>query len=356
MGGLPVSADGSVFIPPTGSSNTQLLQSFRQLVATLNRRAQEATSTDQSIEEQLAALQALIDSAADQISTILSALEDIESNGGLTEQQAYILSLVTAVDTHLGSLSNAVFDTIARSNASAEAAIRSMLSGLQNRASINVEQVVRKSETEALVQQTTTLEAGLNSANASIVIEQIARTNGDAALAESVSTLTTTVNGNTAQIMVLVSSIDGLEGRFGIAINLNGEVVGLVQLDGTPAGSNFTVLADNFKVGKTGATGGTPVPVFAISNVNGSPKLAFRGDMYADGDILARHIAANQVTANHISVANLAALSANLGTVTAGTIQNPAGTLIFDLPNMRLYRTDGKADIDLKNLRLRFGS
>ena len=66
-------------------------------------------------------------------------------------------------------------------------------------------------------------------------------------------------------------------------------------------GSSFTVAADYFKVSKIGTTGGTAVPVFSMQTVGGVPKLALRGDMNADGSIIARHIAAGSITADKIN-------------------------------------------------------
>jgi hypothetical protein len=67
--------------------------------------------------------------------------------------------------------------------------------------------------------------------------------------------------------------------------------------------------------------------------------MALRGDMFADGTI----------TAKAINVSTLSALAADLGTVTAGLIRNPANTLRFDLPNMRLYRGDNTMELDFAN-------
>lgn len=329
---------GSRFVYPTGKTPEQLFLTLKTLIDTLNRM-QQSESTD------LTALTEALEAANQQISDLWDAVNS-GGGSGLTPQQVFELSLVTAVDTMLGSVSNLVKDTIKRSNEAAEAAIKATLAGLQNKGEIRVEQVVRKSENEVFVGQLSSFEATLNNTQAAVNNEIIARTDGDNALAESVDTLTTTVNGNTAQIVVLANSIDGIEGRFGIAVNLNGQVVGLVQLDGTSAGSNFTVVADKFLVAQPGAAGGDPIPVFTIANVGGTPKLAFRGDMYADGTI----------TAQKLNVASLSAISANLGTIVAGLIRDEDDEVRFDLDEMRLYRTDGLAEIDLKNLRLRFGT
>ena len=148
---------------------------------------------------------------------------------------------------------------------------------------------------------------------------------------------------------MLTESVDGVHTRFAVNLNAQNEVIGFIRLDGGVTGSNFTVAADNFYISKVGTAGGAAIPVFAIQTVDGVAKIAFRGDMYADGTIIARHIAAGTITADKLSVTSLSALSANLGTVTAGLIRNAADTLRFDLPNMRLFRTDGTMQLDFNN-------
>ena len=66
----------------------------------------------------------------------------------------------------------------------------------------------------------------------------------------------------------------------------------------------------------------------------------------AASTITGAKIAASTITASNLNVTSLSAITANLGTVTAGLIQNPAGTLVFDLANLRLYRTDGTMEIN----------
>jgi hypothetical protein len=112
-------------------------------------------------------------------------------------------------------------------------------------------------------------------------------------------------------------------------------------------------------VSKVGTTGGAAVPVFAISTVGGTPKMALRGDMLIDGVIFARHlsvgsvtadkIAARAITADKINVASLSALNANLGTVTAGLIRDTALTFFKDLTNGKDGRYDGQMTVDYKN-------
>lgn len=331
-------ADGSRFVYPTGKTPEQLFLTLRTLIDTLNRM-QQSESTD------LTALTEALEQANQQISDLWDAIGSGGGGDGLTPQQVFELSLVTAVDTMLGSVSNLVKDTIKRSNEAAEAAIKATLAGLQNKGEIRVEQVVRKSENEVFVGQLSSFEATLNNTQAAVNNEIIARTNGDSALASDITDLTTTVNGNTAQILLLANSVDGIEARWGVAINLQGQVTGLVQLDGSASGSNFTIVADKLMVAHPDVNGGDPVPVLTLQEVGGDDVLALNGTLIA-----------NAIVAGTVTVNELSAITANLGTVTAGLIRDADDEIRFDLDEMRLYRVDGLAEIDLKNLRFRFGS
>jgi hypothetical protein len=304
---------GSRFVYPTGKTPEQLFLTLKTLIDTLNRM-QQSESTD------LTALTEALEQANQQISDLWDAIGSGGGGDGLTPQQVFELSLVTAVDTMLGSVSNLVKDTIKRSNEAAEAAIKATLAGLQNKGEIRVEQVVRKSENEVFVGQLSSFEATLTNTQAAVNNEIIARTNGDEALAESVDTLTTTVNGNTAQIITLANSIDGIEARWGVAVNLQGQVVGLVQLDGTASGSTFTVVADKLMVAHPDVNGGDPVPVLTLQEVGGDDVLALNGTLIA-----------NAIVAGTVTVDELSAIVANLGVITAGRLQSADGSCYFDL-------------------------
>ena len=259
----------------------------------------------------------------------------------LSAQAQFELALVTSVDTQLGSVSQQIAELKTYTDRAHLATINAVLDGYDNRTKIEVEKIERVAQDLSLAQQITTISAQVNNTVlAAILEEQTARATADAALASNIATALTRVGDNEASVTVLESSINGIEAKFGVAVNANGQVIGLFQLDGSAvAGSTFTVVADNFKVAKPGVAGGTAVPVFSIQTVNGVTKLALRGDMLADGTI----------TAKALNVATLSALSANLGTVTAGLIRNPENTLIFDLPNMRLYRTDGTMELNFSS-------
>ena len=137
---------------------------------------------------------------------------------------------------------------------------------------------------------------------------------------EQVTTLTTTVGGNTTSITQVQQSVDGIEAQWGVTINQNNRVTGLVRLDAGVTGSTFAVLADRFEVVHP-SQNGTTITAFVIGNINGTPTVGINGNLIVDDTILARHI----------DVSSLSALTANLGTVTAGRIQSASGASFWDL-------------------------
>lgn len=317
-------ADGSRYVYPSGKTPEQLFLTLRTLIDTLNRQKQ-SESTD--LTEILAALEV----SEQQISELWDAVN--AGAAGLTPQQIFELSLVTAVDTMLGSVSNLVKDTIKRSNEAAEATIKATLAGLQNKGEIRVEQVVRKSENEVFVRQLESFDATLGNTQGALENEIIARADGDSALASSISTLSTTVGGNTAALILLAESIDGIEGRWGVAINLQGQVTGLVQLDGTASGSAFTVVADKLMVAYPGINGGDPIPVLALEEIDDETVLALNGTLIA-----------NAIAAGAISALELTAVFAHIGSgyvdgVLQSSPSNPKGNLKFDFSDIELELT-----------------
>ncbi len=209
----------------------------------------------------------------------------------LDAQTAFELSLVTAVDEQLGSVSHDTQLAIDHIQEASAAAIQALI--------------------------------GQQQAKALVRVETTARETADSALAQQITTVATALDGNVAAVVVLQESIDGIEARWAVSININGEVTGLVKLDGTAEETTFDVVADKFRVSLPGTAGGGVVPVFQVSNVSGTPRLTLRGDMIADGSIAARAI----------SVTSLSAIVANIGTITAGKLQRADGKMVIDLDN-----------------------
>lgn len=239
----------------------------------------------------------------------------------LDPQARFELGLMTALAEAQGSVSAQMQEAFRQIAISAESAIRGMVAGRQNKVAILVEQTQRLTDKEAFAQQVTTLQAALDNAAAQIVTEQTVRAEADNSLSSQVTTVSSGVAANTAAVAVLQTSVDGISARFGVALNINGQVIGLIALDGTPEGSNFTVAADKFLVALPDITGGDAVPAFSLQNVNGSAKLTLRGDMIADGAIIAQHLA----------VSTLSAIAANIGEVTAGVLRSTDNLMRIDL-------------------------
>jgi hypothetical protein len=205
--------------------------------------------------------------------------------------------------------------------------------------------------------------SGLSAADstnaADISTEETARISGDAANASSISTVSATVDGHTTSITTNASAISSTEGdvtnlqaRYGVSLNVNGYVTGFLQHNDGSSGE-FVILADKFAVvDPSGDAGETEYVPFQI--VGG--KVRFNANVEIDGNLMvsgtingsslingtigstqiganaitttqlnadsvnASHIQANAVTASEINVTNLAAMSADMGALTAGSI------------------------------------
>jgi hypothetical protein len=120
-----------------------------------------------------------------------------------------------------------------------------------------------------------------------------------------------------------IATVNGkLAAQWTVTLDANGYVSGIKSYnDGSVAGTTF--IGDIFQFAFPGQAGGSPVPVVQIANVNGSPKIVWRGDMYGDGAIIARMVSAAQIEAIH-----LAAQAVEAGKIAAGAIN--VGNLIAD--------------------------
>ena len=101
--------------------------------------------------------------------------------------------------------------------------------------------------------------------NAAVATEQLARSTADTAIAADVTALTTTVGGNTASIGIVAESVDGIEAKYGVSIDNNGNASGFQLLSGA-GGSAFNVRADQFAIWDSAGNGGAaPFTVFTSS-------------------------------------------------------------------------------------------
>jgi len=165
------------------------------------------------------------------------------------------------------------------------------------------------------------------------------------ALSSQTTQIATTVGEHTTAIEQNALSIDGIEGEYTIKIDANGKVAGIGLVNG-PTGSEFAIRADKFYIVYPEGDGSVSIIPFIIGMVNGTSTVGIDGALVVDGTILARMIAANQITAEHINVVNLAAISADLGSITAGQINIGSGVF-------RVYSTGqayfGNCDLQSSN-------
>ncbi len=321
---MTVSAEAIAFQTPIGLADPKTVRWGNDLVASLRRL--QAVVQQRSTVSDVGALAAAISSAQNDLVVLQDAIAGLDA-GVLTDQQQFLINLVGEVSDVLGSLAEfnrTAFGWAQRAAASGlNALVNAHLTEATGRTQVINEQLVRETETGSLALSRNAVNAsfGLSQATVDAIIAAYAA--GDTATAQSLNTVTTTVAGNTASVTTLTAAVNGINARWGVAVNIQGQVVGLVQLDGSASGSTFTVVADKMQVAQPSITGGDPVPVFVIANVGGTPKLALRGDMIADGSI----------TAQRLSVSSLSSIVANIGTVTAGVIQSSDAKFKIDLNN-----------------------
>lgn len=327
---------------PTGQSNQHLYNWGTNLAANLRQILASVAGGDADLTE----LQAAITSLQEDVTALETA------TGNLTPQFFSEHDLITAGSDVRNSMAEIADRQRTQLEQNAVATIKAAIEAHRGSTGIRTQVTVN----EGVAQVLNSVMAALGVTGADLTELRQAIATGDAASSSYILSASSQVAGNIAEIQIIASSVDGIATRFGVVLNNQGEVTGAIQLDGTPAGSTFTVAVDTFRVAQADEVGGESVPVFAIQTVDGVAKIAFVGDMLADGSITARTISAGAITADKLDVDALSAITADLGTVTAGLIRNTANTLRFDLSNMRLYRTDNKMDIDLKNLRFRIGS
>ena len=281
---------------PTGQTNAQLYNHQRNLTAVLRRFF--ATLSEGGVD----------------LTAIETAIADLETDVAAVQDVNASFETIISAETVLGSLAEVTARQETQLEANARATIAASVEA--HRATTGIRSQVSVTDGQALV--INSLMAGLGVSNANIEQVQLAAATGDTALATSILTNETTVAGNTASIAVVQSSVDGIATRYGVYLNAQNEVIGYIQLDGTPLGTAFTVAVDKFQVAKAGTSGGDAVPVFAISTVGGIAKIAFVGDMLADGTIAARMMAADSVAANSIQAGAIVAgkIAANAVTAT----------------------------------------
>lgn len=179
------------------------------------------------------------------------------------------------------------------------------------------------------------LDSVAGNAKAEIAVIQETMANDEQAFADFQTTVNATFGPSFSQVNTVSAAVSTLDGyaaaSWGVTVDVNGNVGGIELVNGSDSVPTFTVTVDKFQISSPGAPGGTAVPIFTVANVNGSPKIAMRGDMYADGSI----------TVNKLSVGSLTAISAHIGSGTVdGSWTSTNGKMQLDFTNGRMLVSD----------------
>ena len=117
---------------------------------------------------------------------------------------------------------------------------------------------------ESLGQRLTGIASSLNSNAAAILAEQTTRANADSALSSTVTTLQSTVNGHTTTISSQATTLNGIQAKYSVKIDNNGNVAGfdLISTANVAGGtvSKFRFTSTAFEIWN-GATGTAPFSV-----------------------------------------------------------------------------------------------
>ncbi|MBO6507407.1 MAG: hypothetical protein JJ979_02790 [Roseibium sp.] len=192
-----------------------------------------------------------------------------------------------------------------------------------NAAAIVTEQTARADGDAALASDITALTATVADNAADIITEQTARADADSALSQSLTSVSSTVNGHTSSITTLQSSVDGIHAQYVLAVQAGGATGGFVvrgieRADGTGEIA-FGIRSNLFYIVDTNDFDQAEAPF-----------------IFSGGKLYVREAVIPTLSADKITAGTLSAISASLGTVTAGKLQRSDGTMIVDLDNKRI--------------------
>lgn len=237
--------------------------------------------------------------AVAQMLTELEARVNDDIAAQLTEEKQTRATADSALSTSLTNLQAKVNNDITAAiqneqiaRADADSAISAQVTQLQAKvddditAAISNEAVARANADTALSGQITTLNSKMASNEAAITTEQQARVSADSAISNSLTSVTSRVGTAETSITQQATSIDGLKAQYTVKINSNGHVVGFglasTSTTGGGTASEFSIVADRFKVVKPGTT--SPIPVFVVDAAKNRVVLtnAIVGDLQSD--------------------------------------------------------------------------
>lgn len=140
----------------------------------------------------------------------------------------------------------------------------------------------------------------------------------DSELASMETTLSTAIGNNTAAINITAATLNGVEARYGVKLDVNGKVIGWVaNNNGSTGGLDFVV--DYFRIWN--AAGGVSVAPFEF--VGGS--VYIKNATIQDGAISTAKIADAAITTAKIGALQVGTNNIAVNSVTEVDVANPAG-------------------------------
>lgn len=238
-----------------------------------------AASPEEALQEEITGLTATVEGIGvtiqnlnDQIAALLTA--DGSVNALIAEESQYRIDGDTALASTLSLMGAVSGDSLAfildldSVYVSPTESLTQRFSALSSAIGDNTAAIVSNQETivtdiSAEASRIDVLTANLGENTAAITNEATARATADGALATSIDTLSTTVGENTASISTQQTTIDGLNARYTLALNVNGHITGYTAENDGVTGS-FTIVADEFAI--VDPNGGAPITPFQIVN------------------------------------------------------------------------------------------
>lgn len=213
---------------------------------------------------------------------------EVQLNNALTESRNTLQRIAAIAAEH--DASRTVEDIAIRQSLTAVSA--------RGKASVDFLTTVIADLDESFAQYRVTVAAQFDDLGALVETNATAIADANSAFSSYQITVAAQFDTLTAYVDLTASAVADVDGRVDAAVVLTLDVNGYISgwestNDGTS--STFGIIASRFYIAEPGVSGGALIPVFTIATVNGSSKLAFRGDMFIDGILTTRMFSALSV-------------------------------------------------------------
>lgn len=135
--------------------------------------------------------------------------------------------------------------------------------------------------------------------------------------------VTATFGSSFSKVSSVTSAINTINGyaaaQYSVTLDVNGYATGFNLFNGGGGISSTTFTTAHFQIAAPGVAGGAAIPMFDVGLVGGVPTIGARANMYLDGILTARMIAAIQVQAVHMAAQSITVANAALDNLVVKT-------------------------------------